>query len=649
MTRHHHRMRPPRKDVELDQFLSNVENLQEKRTGELDDYNNLDNLAYKSAYNYDRTFSSSLKGINPYPSDNEIEVEQGEYVVSREDYILLQKIKQQQQQGEPQKQTERIPSRGKPRGHDLIGIEEAGKEESGPKLPPRKPKELDKIDPYEQRFQRYKKNNSKNKEEEPAEEEIKPALPKRNQNKPESSKKPQVVPREISDKFEIHERNKPKPLPKTPPKHNDSNIVSVKYSQEIELIDLTDDDENKAEEENKPALSPKPSFKKDLKLIVKRESKPMQLVSPEPIEMEPPKPRINRESKPVGFINSLQNNKLTTSNVNNKSTSSLNRSKPIDYLDSMQNNNTTSISTHRDNLLNSPTLSSKHLDYLDSMSGNATTTVTTHKISQPSSPSRSPTRLPKSESFIESALKNSESSNNLSLKKKPLLPTKPQNLTDNNKVKPVKPPKREGLIELPQLRKVERPTSSPQKLSIQENIDLPKLQSVKKKIPPPVNKSNKPSGIELPQLQTVNKNTPPPVNKTNKPNLPEALLKRDNLNKNGGSRHLNKARTVPSIPERKISMPEALKRAQQLKQAKNQSTINPDSTPQSIEDKLSSVLTLQKRHTLGDGSSAFNRSSGSSNNSPTPTMSSNHNSTSSLPQLTKGRTKGPKRKLPTNI
>ncbi|CAL9734511.1 hypothetical protein MOSE0_F00870 [Monosporozyma servazzii] len=722
----YHRMRSSREDAELDGFLSNVENLNRATHGDMED--DLDNLAYKSAYNYDRTFNSNKEDTGKYPSDNGIDID-GEYVVSKEDYILLQKIKQQQQQP---KQTQNLPSRGAPRGRhqDQLQTDKVKIDEPGPKLPPRKPKELARIDPYEQRFERYSKaslkNNSQSNNEE--NEEFTPALPKRNHNNAkldlvkdnsvsrinnsnhETSKKPQIIPREVSDNtIEIQERNKPKPLPKTPPKHD---FVNLKYSQNIELIDLTADDDVSDKKENRPKLPPKPSLngnlkpvaKKDLKSsvhkeskpIVKRESKPMQMVSPEPVEISAPKSRFNRESKPsiptklsndrdfrpssntdskpsinrdskpliptkpsidrdskpVGFINSLQNNVLTTSNVSNKANHSPTRSKPMGYLDSMQNNSTTSISTKMDTLPSSPTRNSKQLDYLDSMQGNSTTTVTTHK---PLSPSKPITRSPKSESFIESALKNSESTSNLSLKKKPLLPTKPKNLNESKDHTSMISPKHEDLIELPQLRKVEKPSpASPHRNIVQENILLPKLQPVmKKKTPPPVNKDNKPSGIELLNLQSVKK-MPPPIHKDKKPDLPEALLKRDNLTKSGGFRQLDKSKTVPMIPERKISMPEALKKAEQLKQKKNQPspTTEGESSPSSsIEDKLSSVLQLHKRHTMGDAPSSF---SGSSINtfpsSKTSSVSvSTQHSSSSLPQLTKRRAKGPKRKLPTKI
>lgn len=621
-------------------------------------------LEYKSAYNYDRTFHSKPT-INPYPSTNIPEKDEyryieevndkstREYLVSEEDYILLRKIKQEREAGN--KVEMNIPSRGRPRG--ISRPEEVAKhveDDEGPKLPPRKPKESKQADPYQERFERYTKSKTKlvlsndkynddiENEDEDGDEGEKPALPKRTKkpehlrrlsisregsikesirdkshsdSKPMVKSKPEIKPRERNittpivksegshpvpslpvrkpevvprgtintTATELQSRNEPKPLPILPPQPHKNDSIRVKYSQEIELIELSSEDEQEEKENENVSISSKIP------------------------------PKVNRGSKPLGFIDSLQGNKLTTSNINQNDFPPLKSTQP----------------------------SPKHLDYLDSMQDNSTTVVSS-KIStlSSSSPPRknSPTRIPKSESFIESALKNSESSHNLSLKQKPLLPNKPKNLTTEMKKQDQDKKPKEGTLEIPALRKVDKPASQSPTRYKSERIDLPKLQ---KKVPPAVNKTSKPSTtIDFPKLSPVKK-TPPPVKKDNKPSLPEALLKRNNLN--DPKRSLNKSKTVPIIPERKISMPEALQKAKQLRGRGGQVEEPQREKPLTIEDKLSSVIALQKRHTI-PGSTIMRSESINSSRS-----NSSSSQGASLSHPTKRRAKGPKRKLPTKI
>lgn len=645
-------MQPFLKDPNIVQYSYNT------NINTLDKNNNNNNmgihdLAYLSAYNYDKTFNSNPESMK--------------YLVSKEDYLLLQKIKKQQllyreslildQENGPT-----LPSRGVSRevsstrrfGNTSYWSSDsrmgADIQEVVPKLPPRKQNNSSNIDPYEERFKRYTKTKYTT---EHTEEETK-------ENDDTDERNPRISKRTI-DRF----NNFP----------TDTSNYSTIYREArgTNLIDISESDNGQVS-------------------LMNGNNKP--------------NPVIKTNLKPIDFLDSLQNKEPTLDKDNNHKSvtkvSKVTTDKHLDYLESLQQNPNTTITIKKEPMRKAPVYNVTHLDYLDSVQENSSTVITKHQQKSDHSNSiadtlkmdNGSTKGSKSESFIESALKKSESTYSLSLKKKPLLPIKPATLANfkiNSSPKKVTPndkrenPNIDDRIQLPQLRRVGIPQTSkmsPKKTPIQEYIDIPELKSVKKtETPafPPINRNTKPTNIiELPKLKSVEKDKAqlPPVNKDTKPKLPEALIKHADLKtkENFHDRHMIHSKTAPAIPARKISMPEALRRAKELKENRNKkianttiskevsSTFNDTSNtkpvsdkPLSIEDKLSRILVLQKRHTVNDEYSSRSSTSTSVNSNPfrstsnTSTPISSQTSTSSLNHPTKGRSKGPKRKLPTKM
>lgn len=634
-------------------------------------------LAYKSAYNYNKTFNSN--------SSHNSNTTSREYVVSREDFLLLQRIKAQQRLNKENlqlnKNNEDISSSRQlaqellARDHTYNNVDDRGNiVDMVPTLPPRKPKELSNINPYEERFQRYTKSKYTVKNIEGDEKE------ERNDNFG-NERRPEL-PRRKTDILERFQSNTKQSTKSRKPEGIVFGIVNIKHEKEIDLIDISDDDN-------------------DMNSRIEENNKPKSTMNP----------IVNRASKPVNFLDSLQNRNLAMSQNQEdlvKTTSKASTHRMLDYLESLQQNPNTTITTKKETVSKPLISSPNHVDYLDSMQENRSTIITKHpqqssfpsnyKKFNSSKSNQKSTIESNTERFIESALKKSESNYSLSLKKKPLLPNKPNTLINfqinsspkkiitNNKKEETS--NNDHYIKLPQLRKIEKPqigNSLEKKNQIQEYIGIPELKSVKKNktLPPPVNKDTKPTYIEFPKLKSLKKDKtlPPPVNKNTKPNLPEALIKHANLktDDNFPNRHIIKSKTAPAIPSRKISMPEALKRAKELRENRNKKAVNNDIptetnttiTPTSdilninsdsdkslsIEDKLSKILLLQKRHTVNEENPShfFTYTPTSSNSIPSPSTSnislsiSSENSTPSLNHPTKKRAKGPKRKLPTKI
>lgn len=632
-------------------------------------------LAYKSAYNYDKTFNSNYTTAS-----------RG-YVVSRDDFLLLQRIKAQQQLHKENLQSDRDNGKvlssewmsGKllvqNHAHSNMCVND-NIEDVVPKLPPRKPKEVSDIDPYEERFLRYSKSKytvkridieeKKVDKTDTVDDERRPPLPQRKtdilENAPSNANRYAMLGRTEGTV---------------------SGIVNIKYKKDIDLIDTSIND-------------------KDQKSPTKEKNKPKSTINPV----------VNRASKPIDFLDSVHNEKYIIDgnykNLVGTTTPEVPTHKNLDYLESLQQHHNTSITMKKEFTSRPPVSNKIHVDYLDSMQENSSTVITKHpqqsdfttnSKNNGSKFNQKSTSESNSESFIESALKKSESNYSLSSKKKPSLPNKPDTLTNfqvsfsQKKTTTTKNKKKENSlnndrIEVPPLRKIEKPQTdnfSPKKNQIQEYLDLPELKSVKKdnSARPPINKSTKPTSIELPKLKSVKKDKvlPPPVNKNTKPNLPEALIKHANLRTNDtlSKRNILKSKTAPAIPSRKISMPEALKRAKELKEKRSRKhinntvpteitttitatndIINPDCDPDNslaIEEKLSKILLLQKRHTVNEEhpSNVSISNSTSFTITPSPSISNSslsifpENSTSSLTHPTKKRARGPKRKLPTKI
>ncbi|QHS76879.1 Bsp1p [Saccharomyces paradoxus] len=571
------------RDPELVNFLSKVEDLDSKRynnvstskptreplspvkshnprecreadiiTGE--NIEDRDNLAYRSAYNYEMTFSPKkthyslneldLERITPKPdSKNRASRNEKKFVISEEDYLLLQKLKASQScsdfnsnQNLPSfEEGPRMPSRGRPRQRE---------------------KEIISI--------RYDFE-----------------LPER-ADTPSTSSSP------------------PPPLPT---RRNHARI-----------------NEDAAEE--KPLLPTRPTKAGVTEPPPSRSKKP-EVVVPERVKPAPPVPR---STKPASFLSSLEDNKLTKAKSHNSE-----------------------VETPKKTIKNS------HIDYLDSIQLKPTTLSPTIKNkSKPAPPSPPAKRIPRSESFIKSMLNS-----NLTTTSKPSLPEKPQKLWNANlaaqKSKPSIPPKRVELkVVLPELRPVE---TSPTKQKFEHSIDLPKLRSssrnIKKK-----EKDNIPEGIK--GIQNLKKTKQEkPIIPQKKPFLTDSskdtTIKNDNdVNKSDNelealSLRNNLKKRPPKAPQRKISMPEALRKVELMKKSKTEPVLEP-SNELSINAKLDAIIasrnlrasnTLPEFNNINTNTATFDESAIS--------RVGTTKETKPLVHPNKNRARGPRRKPPTRL
>mgnify|MGYP003365177050 CR=1 FL=1 len=513
------------------------------------------NLAYRSAYNYEMTFSpkkthyslkeldleratpnSTLDGTRPQNAK--------EFVISEDDYLLLQKMKASQSPNDCScskpstsfRKDHRVPSRGRPRDEEIVSVK------------------------YDFDFQETAR------------------LPA-----PSSSSSSPTPP----------------PMP-------------TRRSR-VEVID----------DEEKPTLPTRPAKVEVVERPVRRITKP-EVPVPEPVK---PKPPVSRSTKPTSFLSSLQDNKLT-----------------------MANSHGSEVETPTKIVKNS------HIDYLDSIQLKpATLSPTIKSKPKPTPPSPPAKRLPRSESFIKSALNSNSKATS-----KPSLPEKPQELRNaklsSQRAKPSIPPKKVELnLVLPDLRPVE---TSSTKQKFEHSIDLPKLRSssrnVKKQeedsIPEAIKgiqnlKKTKHEKPAIPQKKSFLANGLKPasvkigdeVSKL-KNNEPEALSLRNNLKK-----------SPPKAPERKISMPEALRRIELMKKSKTEPALEP-AKELSINARLDAIIAsknLRSSNTVPE----FNSVKTNAKTSDDISVSKGDvaKGTKPLVHVNKNRARGPKRKPPTHV
>ena len=271
--------------------------------------------------------------------------------------------------------------------------------------------------------------------------------------------------------------------------------------------------------------------------------------------------------------------------------------------------------------------------------------------------------------------------------KKPLPPSKPRNLSADSNINTKASEQdsedpTEGLRSF-KLRSTPAKTTSKTPPKVPAKGSSLSFATLKPVAPTPMNSSTSPRRgnndmIEMPKLRSVNgnsdtkegsvngKHTPPVVPKR-KPTISEALVNAKSLKKTDQSSNkppsandsdipealakrnaLNKSKVAPVVPARKISMPEALKRANQLKSAAKNDPEPEIEEPASddINSKLEAVISLHQRKTFGGSASA---------SAPQPlrrvrtTQPSTGAASPQLTHITKGRAKGPRRKLPSKI
>ncbi|CCF56343.1 hypothetical protein KAFR_0B00430 [Kazachstania africana CBS 2517] len=625
-----------RRSSDLDSFLKRVETLDNKKNQQtsprvrqpsaeskysesdlqkaselLDD----DSLAYRSAYNYERTFSPKKPSysISDFALENNVSSDSEAYIVSKEDYMLLNKLK-------TQNQVAALPSRGQPRErHSSIS--------SSPRH--------QKDDVYEKRFNKIM---SKKRDPNP------PQLPTRPGTSEDIEKK----------HFVIKDRKRNSIYASVPIIDDNSRESSIIFDDDSDILasptgkGMSSLNVNLGYQRKLPhddTLSQpilQNLIKKEPPLVsraTKPELKPQSEIKSKP---EPPVSRKPIDIKSMSFLTSLDKNKLSISHTHDGSPKKVTNIH-VDYIDSIQ-------------LKENISLPSK-----ENLQSNLETKI-----------------VPKSESFINSALKTKKSA--AKVLDKPLLPSKPKNLKISGKLNADK--EKDTQFDEKTANEVEKrkPLVPAKKKfdpslfgSIKQNnepISLVKLR--------PVGQTNeRPNLDDDAKLLIQNRqklNRPPEVPKR-KPTIPEALLKIDKLNKTDISlnmkkeedvpeallkkKHLQKSKTAPVIPARKVSLNEVVKKSQILgkQEAKIVASLGDDND--TAANKLEAVLMahrLRSRNTIG--TSTLKTMSSSEDNSLFSRDSSINTSKSEvstvgqpkpLVHVTKARARGPKRKLPTKF
>lgn len=316
---------------------------------------------------------------------------------------------------------------------------------------------------------------------------------------------------------------------------------------------------------------------------------------------------------------------------------------------------------------------------------------------------------PSSESFLSSALKVLPHAKPIAppkpvgLKKQaeprtigfnrpqPEKPLKPAKLA--TKLKPKVPPKKTD-ITIPKLRHVDSPSPPFNKRSpVHETNFTDKLKKVE---PSKVSEKNPNLPEALAKLGHLSR---PPASPKRQDEVPEALTKLGNLSKPIVSpkpekdipealtklgtlsrptfspkrendipealshlERLNKVSKQPPVPARKISMAEALQRAQELKAQKSsqQATKPNPEQPKDMKTELGAVLMAQKlrsskpflaghSHTEPSSNNSSTSSLGRTQSMPVTAFADQKTTSNTLMHATKKRAKGPKRKLPSNV
>lgn len=699
--------RRPREDIEKARRLLDGDDMSHEMVVDNSDYNDSD-LMYKSAYNYEKIVSPtkpnySIKDLDlQHISDrtkgpSNVQSEKKLFTVTEGDYLLLQRLKKNALVNEddevtPNKTIKRsIPSRGKPRQENVKLKDTIEIDMDAPSLPPRRVQNLvesdeEHNDVYEKRFNRIQNRSTS-----PAA----PQLPSRrlvadreiihidSESDDDESPKPEL-PVRMSKIIENKKESKPEVRPrfsskvdlklKTQPKHEVDKPLKKKIeivSDDALLVDFKESSNFSSHQKSgsivesisKPEIKPKPialTNQKDLTKSQNDDNKSEDIGIHGKNNSAVSLPASRKLKEPISFLSSLSNNKLSVSHINQPETPTKRKSNiSIDYLDSVQ--------------LKSPS---------------------PHNSPSPS-PKRSPiiplkSKLPRSESFINSALKSNieqEKKTIPTTKEKPILPSKPKKLQndyitvdehkdENSELKSfkLKPTKNKDTTYI-------SPKIAPNIPLKNNNIVLPSLRTADADVRKSTSQNSRTDqhNIELPKLRSVNgdqsdkkKSTRPDVPKR-EPTIPEALLKGRNLRKskineqddentNQGlpealvkKNNLQKSKIAPNVPERKISMPEALKRASMLRNKNNASPPREDSTLESdtkpeetIKNKLESIMLMQQRKTFGGNSSPnLQPPIRRSKTTVSETNLTSKESSASLVHVTKNRARGPKRKLPT--
>ncbi|GAV53544.1 hypothetical protein ZYGR_0AK00460 [Zygosaccharomyces rouxii] len=230
--------------------------------------------------------------------------------------------------------------------------------------------------------------------------------------------------------------------------------------------------------------------------------------------------------------------------------------------------------------------------------------------------------------------------------------------SSNEKPKPRVPPKKSELV-LPKLRHVDPVDSHGNEIKQEAEFTA----NLKKTRPPEVPKKNPSLPEALTRLGNLSRAEPPPKREED---LPEALTKVGHLSRAPPSprktedvpealAHLEKLNKVskqqPPVPTRKISMGEALQKAQELKkqqQKKLQSSEEEQKHPKDVKSELGAVLMAQKLRSSKPSLSSSSSTEPSSTNSSTTTLDSG-SKPNTLSHATKTRSKGPRRRIPTSI
>ena len=419
-------------------------------------YNDDDELAYKSAYNYEKTYSPKKPNynINDLDLDREVnakvsrtgqkgvpkEEEDASFTVSKDDYLLLQRLKKdvssrhqeierkdslpppsetnQRSMGtnseksnpssmEPKKQT--MPSRGKPRGQTVNVQYDIEIDMDAPMLPPRHSEKQASTqnDAYEERLRRMENRRSSP---------LPPKLPTRptaDLEEPSTNKNDHSDGEDMDDAPALpsraNARNEPsavardrKPVatkkdklstPQPPQARGTSQITLQSVKPEpITLIDLEDESDDASLLEEKVSRTSH--------TIPSRTTKPSMeetiTKSHSKPNVAPVPPTSRKLNEPVSFISSLNNNKLSSAHSQLPETPKKKQTgHSLDYLESVQ--------------LKSPSTKSPKA------------TPTKPRISN----------IPRSDSFINSAL-NSD----LKLEKKHSPETTSKNAENSGKVPP---------------------------------------------------------------------------------------------------------------------------------------------------------------------------------------------------------------------
>lgn len=591
-------------------------------------------LAYSSAYNYERTFSPK-----------KLTAEEKTYVVSEEDYLLLQRLKAKEKTPPP------LPNRGRAREKHL---EKLLVEDKPPALPSRKYQNLSLSVEENENFQSFSNEKVKSAKSD------KPPVPPKSRS---SLKTLETV-------FAPHDR--PTTLKSSPQvdvsSWNESSSEKTAFaSEKSQLKDM----------ENSPRKLDLKSSPRKFNLKAELEPLKSNLVpnSTQP-SLAPRSPRIDflkstqgKQSEPPAKTTSFKVKQLGKSTTDGFINSISNSTTPKQSEPLKLSNPAVLPKTGSESFINSAIKTSPHSS---SLGGN----YSNFKITPKSG----------SESFLTSALKSSPAA-------KPVKPPKPVSLAkqldlrsgDSNfivqgnpqkpagptapKQKPKVPPKKSE-IELPKLRHVSPSGSGPAKNNFGSVTDF--TNQLKRVESPKVYEKETSQPEALAKLGHLSK---PPPSPKRQDEVPEALSKLGHLSKPAISpkrendvpealshlEKLNKVSKQPPVPTRKISMAEALQRARELKEQKQMQAHRPEpEQPRDMKTELGAVLMAQKLKSSKPFIAGRPHTEPSSNNSstlslgrtqstpPTPTVFEK-TVPQTLTHANKRRARGPKRKLPSNV